>query len=248
METVGLKVHIGWRTFHTSAERNHPDQHVLYINVPPPASFIWLVSWLPIFLCPWLRDALRVWFLPKTVVLKMRNPDKANDYDTERTTYQQALKPLRRGRSPLFFGTALVDGPGFKDVQGICMGMIPGRPLSDLHREDLSPETLAFLDNGEEPPHSENLLSCELSANILDTYSELTSVNIVHGDPYPGNFILRDDGTVVALDFEQAHAPGDVNNDTEYRSLLYQFRWLVNDLVRKEQRDRATEGFGRSIR
>ena len=71
-------------------------------------------------------------------VLKMRNPDKANDYNTELATYQH-LKSLQGGCTPLFFGTALVNGPGFKDVEAICTENIPGRLLSKLHREDPEP-------------------------------------------------------------------------------------------------------------
>jgi serine/threonine-protein kinase len=47
-----------------------------------------------------------------------------------------------------------------------------------------------------------------LAGALLDHYARLHALGVVHGDPHPGNALVRPDGTLVLLDFGLARLPG----------------------------------------
>ncbi|KAK3331538.1 hypothetical protein B0H66DRAFT_587711 [Apodospora peruviana] len=71
------------RRFQAPAKRLDEDRLVFVLDVPPNPIACWLSSWVPQLVHSWLLQLLPEWFLPTTVVMKERNPAKADSYETK---------------------------------------------------------------------------------------------------------------------------------------------------------------------
>lgn len=139
--------------------------------------------------------------MPSTVILKERNPQKADDYENEIDTYRH-LQSLQGTLIPRMFGE-VVSYPHVqtryrmskRPIPAILLEYVEGVPLHSL------------------PP--EELKDPRLFEQLRDMYSLLTENGVVHGDPHLHNF-LRVEQRVMAIDFEFSHLvfpEGESNED-----------------------------------
>lgn len=161
---------------------------------------------MPQLVRSWLVRFLPEWFLPTSVILKERNPQRADSYENEIDTYHR-LQSLQGTHIPRFFGEVAVIYPpaemryqiSQRPTPAILLENVKGVPLQDLSIEELEDRRL----------HEE--LRC--------VYDKLTEHGVLHGDPRLHNF-LRHDGGVVAIDFEFSCLLSNTNisNEDEFRT------------------------------
>lgn len=161
---------------------------------------------MPQIVRSWLVRFLPEWFLPTSVILKERNPQRADSYENEIDTYHR-LQSLQGTHIPRFFGEVAVIYPpsemryqiSQRPTPAILLENVKGVPLQDLSIEELEDRRL----------HEE--LRC--------VYDKLTEHGVLHGDPRLHNF-LRHHERVVAIDFEFSYplSNSDASNEEEFRT------------------------------
>lgn len=144
--------------------------------------------------------------MPTSVILKERNPQKADSYENEIDTYHR-LQSLQGTHIPRFFGEVAVSYPpaqmryqiSQRPTPAILLENVKGVPLQDLLIEDLEDRRL----------HEQ--LRC--------VYDKLTEHGVLHGDPRLHNF-LRHNERVVAIDIEFSRplSNSDTSNEHEFRT------------------------------
>ncbi|KAK0672407.1 hypothetical protein QBC41DRAFT_313788, partial [Cercophora samala] len=175
------------RCFTALAEQIYTNWNVFRLNVPPNPTACWLSSWTPRLVCCWLQRLLSEWFLPTTVILKERNPQKADSYENEVDTYRH-LQSLQGRCIPRLFGEVAVSDPHAQKYQ------ISKRPTPAILLKNVGGVSLYSL-------LTKRLGNPRLLMELEDMYNLLTEKGVVHGDPRLHNF-LRVDQWIVALDFE----------------------------------------------
>lgn len=103
-------MHYGLRRFQAPAKRVWANRHVFRLQVPPVPLARWLSSWMPPLVRSWLLRWLPAWFLPTTVILKERNPEKADSFENEVEAYRR-LQALQGTHIPRFLGEVTVTRP-----------------------------------------------------------------------------------------------------------------------------------------
>ncbi|KAL2179613.1 uncharacterized protein P884DRAFT_268013 [Thermothelomyces heterothallicus CBS 202.75] len=198
-------IQFGFRRFRAPAKRIYANRHVFLLDVPPNPIACWLSSWMPQLVCSWLQRLLPEWFLPATVTLKERNPQKADSYENEIATYKH-LRHLQGHCIPRMFGeVASYDHEQTKY-------QISKRPIPSILLEKVEGESLHNLP-------AEELGNPRLLEELQDMYNLLTENGVVHGDPQLHNF-LRVGEKIVAIDFEFSRPlPSDITNEYELEDL-----------------------------
>ncbi|KAK4119949.1 hypothetical protein N657DRAFT_244972 [Parathielavia appendiculata] len=208
-ENIEIKdIQFGFRRFQAPAKRIYANRHVFLLDVPPNPIASWVSSWTPQLLRSWLERLLPEWFLPATVVLKERKPEKAEEYENEIDTYQR-LYPLQGQYIPRMFGEVASYNPSKTRYR------ISKRPTPAILLEKVEGDSLHSL-----PP--EELGDPLLLDQLQDMYRLLTENGVVHGDAKLHNFLRDRMGKrIVAIDFELSHPlPDDVTNDNELETLI----------------------------
>jgi tRNA A-37 threonylcarbamoyl transferase component Bud32 len=149
------------------------------------------------------------WFLPTSVILKERNPERADSYENEIDTYRH-LRSLQGTHIPRLFGEAAIHDHertrfqiSKRPIPAILLEHVDGDPLHSLPTEEL-----------ENP---------RLVKQLEEMYRLLTKNDVVHGDPRLHNF-LRVGDKVFAIDFELSSPPGDTTNKHELETLKSEIR------------------------
>ncbi|KAK4649711.1 uncharacterized protein QC761_0024170 [Podospora bellae-mahoneyi] len=219
-EDCGTKdIQFGFRRFRAPAKRIYANRNVFLLDVPPNPIASWLLFWMPQLVC-WLQRLLPEWFLPTTVILKERNPTKADDYENEIDTYLH-LRSLQGTHIPRLFGEVTVSDPHAQRYR------ISKRPTPAILLENVEGVSLYNLP-------TEELGNPDLLRGLKDIYNLLTEKGVVHGDPKLHNF-LRVDQRIVAIDFELSNPlPSDITNELELRD-------LVSEIA---QREKQAQGAG----
>ncbi|KAK4175043.1 hypothetical protein QBC36DRAFT_347424 [Triangularia setosa] len=159
----------------SSQKRIYANRHVFLLDVPPNPIACWLLFWIPQLVCSWLQRLLPEWFLPTTVILKERNPNKADNYENEIGTYLH-LRSLQGTHFCLRnYQTSKPPTPA------ILLENIEGVSLHNLPTEELG--------------------NPRLLGELQDMYNLITEKGVVHGDPRLHIF-LRVNNRVVAIDFD----------------------------------------------
>ncbi|KAL2143200.1 hypothetical protein VTI28DRAFT_278 [Corynascus sepedonium] len=212
-------IQFGFRHFRAPAKRIYADRHVFRLNVPPSPIQCWLPSWTPQLVRSWLQRLLPEWFLPTSVILKERNPEKADNYENEIDTYLH-LRSLQGTHIPRLFGEVAVSYPhaqrryqmSKRPTPAILLENVEGVPLHHLPTEDLG--------------------NPRLLEELQGMYNLLTEEGVVHGDPRLHNF-LRVDKRIVAIDFEFSYPlPSDITNEDGLETLKIEI----------EKRERQEQG------
>ncbi|KAK4654800.1 hypothetical protein QC762_0069350 [Podospora pseudocomata] len=205
-EDCGIKdIQFGFRHFRAPAKRIYGNRNVFLLDVPPNPIASWLSLWMPQLVRSWLQRLLPEWFLPTTVILKERNPTKADSYENEIDTYLH-LRSLQGTYIPRLFGEVTVSDPHAQRYQ------ISKRPTPAILLENVEGVSLYNLP-------TEELGNPRLLEELKDMYNLLTEKGVVHGDPKLHNF-LRVDKKIVAIDFELSHPlPSDITNEHELEDL-----------------------------
>ncbi|KAL2259686.1 hypothetical protein VTK26DRAFT_6541 [Humicola hyalothermophila] len=205
-ENIVIKdIQFGFRRFRAPAKQIYINQHVFLLDVRPNPFTRWLSSWAPGLVSSWLQRLLPEWFLPTTVVLKERNPQRADSYENEIATYQH-LRPLQGHCIPRMLGEVASYNHeqtryqmSKRPVPGILLENVQGVSLQDLPAKEL-----------EDP---------RLIEELKDMYSLFTKNGVVHGDPRLHNFI-RTGERIVAIDLEFCHPlPSDITNEDGLETL-----------------------------
>jgi tRNA A-37 threonylcarbamoyl transferase component Bud32 len=157
--------------------------------------------------------------LPTSVILKERNPEKADNYENEIDTYLH-LRSLQGTHIPRLFGEVAVSYThaqrkyqmSKRPTPAILLENVEGVPLDHLSTEELG--------------------NPRLLEELQGMYNLLTEEGVVHGDPRLHNF-LRVDNRIVAIDFEFSYPlPSDITNKDELETLKIEI----------EKRGRKAEG------
>lgn len=127
-------------------------------------------------LCPWARACWPEWFLPATVILKKRKIGWEAEFKTEKQAYD-VLKPIQGTIVPYFYGEAVYDGS-----PALVLSFIEGETLTHLWR---------------------NLPEKVLEQRFEEALGALTSYGVHYTDAKLDNFMMRNDGGLVVIDFEQ---------------------------------------------
>ncbi|KAK3312473.1 hypothetical protein B0H66DRAFT_585116 [Apodospora peruviana] len=201
------------RRFQAPAKRLDEDRLVFVLDVPPNPIACWLSSWVPQLVHSWLLQLLPEWFLPTTVVMKERNPAKADSYENEGTYI------------PRLFGEVAVNNPCTQRRHQISTRPTPAILLEKV--EGVSLHSLS----------TQELKSPFLLNELQGMYNLLTKNGVVHGDPRLHNF-LRIDKRIVAIDFEFSYPlPSDVTNKDELETLKLEIGKRVRQEVGVELDD-----------
>lgn len=193
--------------------------------MPPPSAglrcFRWLVSHFTRRLRALLQQRLLPeWFLPEAVFLKQRNPTRAGDHPNELFIYRHLG---RLDCIPHLFGPTTVRGPHSTEIPALLLELVPGTSLWDIPLENrISPEARDAISQGRDLESPDDAPDRELWEALKLTYEKLTRAGVWHEDYRPDNLIRREDGTIVAVDFEFASLlkPGETNIEG-LRTLLY---------------------------
>ncbi|KAK4095747.1 hypothetical protein N658DRAFT_99969 [Parathielavia hyrcaniae] len=199
------EIQFRFRRFRAPAERIYANRHVFRLKVPPSPIQCWLPSWTPQLVRSWLERLLPEWFLPTSVILKERNPEKADNYENEIGTYLH-LRSLQGTHIPRLFGEVAVYPHAQRRYQmsrrpipAILLENVEGVPVHNLSTEELGDPRLL--------------------EELQGIYNLLTEKGVVHGDPRLHNF-LRVDNRIVAIDFEFSYPlPSDITNKDELETL-----------------------------
>ncbi|KAK4243264.1 hypothetical protein C7999DRAFT_36416 [Corynascus novoguineensis] len=198
-------IQFGFRRFRAPAKRIYANRHVFLLDVPPNPIACWLLSWTPQLVRSWLQRLLPEWFLPTTVILKERNPQKADGFENEIATYQH-LRPLQGHCIPRMFGEVA----SYDHEQSRYQ--MSKRPIPGLLLEKVEGVSLHSLP-------AEELRNPRLLEDLKDMYKLLTDNGVVHRDPQLHNF-LRVGEKIVAIDFELSRPlPSDITNEHELETL-----------------------------
>ncbi|KAK4663885.1 uncharacterized protein QC763_0080150 [Podospora pseudopauciseta] len=198
-------IQFGFRRFRAPAKRIYGNRNVFLLDVPPNPIASWLSFWIPQLVRSWLQRLLPEWFLPTTVILKERNPNKADSYENEIATYLH-LRSLQGTYIPRLFGEVAVSDPHAQRYQ------ISKRPTPAILLENVEGVSLHNLP-------TEELGNDQLLKELQCMYDLLTKNGVLHGDPRLHNF-LRVDQRVVAIDFELSEPlVGDITNEEELETL-----------------------------
>ncbi|KAK1773026.1 hypothetical protein QBC45DRAFT_428647 [Copromyces sp. CBS 386.78] len=211
-------IQFGFRRFQAPATRISANRSVFLLDVPPSPIACWLPSWMPQLVRSLLQRLLPEWFLPTTVILKERNPAKADSYENEIAAYQD-LQQLQGHCIPRLFGQAAIHDHRQTRYQmsklpipGILLEKVEGVPLHNFPAEELGDRLLE---------------------QLQETYRLLTEEGVVHGDPNLHNFIRVNNERTVAIDFEFSYPlPSDIRNEHDFETLKDQI----------ERQKKAAEG------
>ncbi|KAK4107118.1 hypothetical protein N656DRAFT_742471 [Canariomyces notabilis] len=202
-------IQFGFRRFQAPAKRIDEKRHVFLLDVPSSPIYRWLPSWTPQLVRSWLQRLLPEWFLPTSVILKERNPDRADSYENEIDTYRH-LQSLQGTHIPRLFGEAAVydhertrSQISKRPIPAILLEHVDGKPLHSLPTEELENPCLV--------------------KQLEEIYRLFTKNGVVHGDPRLRNF-LRVGDKVFAIDFELSSPPGDITNKHELETLKSEIR------------------------
>ncbi|KAK4652591.1 hypothetical protein QC762_0074710 [Podospora pseudocomata] len=202
-------IQFGSRRFRAPAKRIYANRNVFLLDVPPNPIACWLSFWMPQLVCSWLQQLLPEWFLPTTVILKERNPNKADNYENEIDTYLH-LRSLQGTHIPRLFGEVAVSYAQRRY-------QISKRPTPAILLENVEGVSLHNLP-------TEELGNPRLLGELQNIYNLLTKKGVVHGDPRLHNF-LRVDQRIVAIDFEFSYPlPSDITNEDELEGLKSEIR------------------------
>lgn len=167
---------------------------------------------MPWTVLSWLPRLLPEWFLPPRVILKQRNPERADSYENEIDTYER-LRPLRGTRIPRFLGEVAVLCPAAEMRHQISQRPTPAILLEHIEGvalRDLAPQELG---------------NPSLVDRLQALYGKLTEQGVVHGDPELHKFLRLGDESIVAIDFEFAHPlPSTITNEDELETLKTMMR------------------------
>ncbi|KAJ4291566.1 hypothetical protein N0V88_006164 [Collariella sp. IMI 366227] len=175
---------------------------------------------MPQLVHSWLQRLLPAWFLPSSLVLKERNPDKVEGYENEIDTYLH-LRSLQGTHIPRFFGEVAVAYPERQTRYRLSKRPTPGILLENI--EGVSLQSLQI----------QELESPTLVEELQGVYDQLTREGIVHGDPRLHNFLRRaSDKRIVAIDFEFSYPlPSDITNQDALETLKSEIekrgRWRI---------------------
>lgn len=184
-------MHYGLRRFQAPAKRVWANRHVFRLQVPPVPLARWLSSWMPPLVRSWLLRWLPAWFLPTTVILKERNPEKADSFENEVEACRR-LQALQGTHIPRFLGEVTVTRPDDEMKYQLSRRRVPAILL-----ECVEGEVLDDLDN-------EALQDSRLIEQLRAFYGLLDEHGVAHGDPALHNFMRTSKG-LVAIDFEFAY-------------------------------------------
>ncbi|KAK4205963.1 hypothetical protein QBC37DRAFT_159483 [Rhypophila decipiens] len=202
------------RRFQAPAKRLDEDRLVFVLDVPPNSIACWLSSWVPQLVHSWLLQLLPEWFLPTTVVMKERNPAKADSYENEIETYLH-LRSLQGTYIPRLFGEVAVNNPCTQRRHQISTRPTPAILLEKV--EGVSLHSLS----------TEELKGPFLLNELQGVYNLLTKNGVVHGDSRLYNF-LRIDNRIVAIDFEFSYPlPSEITNEDELETLKIEIKKRV---------------------
>ncbi|KAK0739020.1 hypothetical protein B0T21DRAFT_361771 [Apiosordaria backusii] len=161
---------------------------------------------MPQLVRSWLQRLLPEWFLPTTVILKERNPTKADNYENEIATYLH-LRSLQGTHIPRLFGKVAVIYPHEQRKYQFSKRPTPAILLENVEGVSLHNLPIEELGN----PH--------LLKELQDMYDLLTENGVCHGDPRLHNF-LRVDKRIVAIDFEFSRPlSSKITNEDELETL-----------------------------
>ncbi|KAK4643733.1 hypothetical protein QC761_0070950 [Podospora bellae-mahoneyi] len=198
-------IQFGFRRFRAPAKRIYGNRNIFLLDVPPNPIASWLSFWMPQLVRSWLQRLLPEWFLPTSVILKERNPTKADSYENEIATYLH-LRSLQGTHIPRLFGEVAVSDPHAQRYQ------ISKRPIPAILLENIEGVSLHNL------PIKE-LRNLPLVEELQNIYALLTKGGVVHGDPRLHNF-LRVNKRIVAIDFEFSRPlSSKITNEDELETL-----------------------------
>lgn len=250
MDTGHVTVYFRGRKFLASAD--HIDEyrpHVYRIDVPPlsPSWLLWLVVLLPKLLQCWIQRPFPQWFLPETILVKERNPDRPEDLDNERHYYQH-LQDLQGTYIPRFFGEAAVYSDAGR-TPALLLEYVRGTSLHALPIKRLvSRKALKDINQGCRLGYSDfGIPDRELWDALRRMYDKLTERGVLHGDAKLDKFLLSDGGFVVAIDFEFARSlplPSGETNEEGLMSLISFIQTYARDAARRRRQRRNLRAKG----
>lgn len=209
------------RFIRAPAQRIHDNRFVFVLDISPNPIAAWLSLWIPRVVRSWLERLLPEWFLPASVILKERNPEKANFFDNEIAAYRH-LQPLQGNCIPRMFGEVSC----YDHHDQIRHQMISKRPIPAMLLEKVEGKPLYNLP-------TEDLESPGLLEELKEMYNQLTKYHVVHGDPTLANF-HRVGKRIVALDLEFSYfLPSDIKNED---ALLTLEDLIKYELERREEK------------
>ncbi|KAK4200250.1 hypothetical protein QBC40DRAFT_280511 [Triangularia verruculosa] len=202
-EDCGIK--FSFRRFRVPVKRIYGNRNVFLLDVPPNLIASWLLFWMPQLVRSWLQRLLPEWFLPTSVILKERNPNKADSYENEIATYLH-LRSLQGTYIPRLFGEVAVSDPHAQRYQ------ISKRPTPAILLENVEGVSLHNL------PIKE-LGNPRLLEELQNIYTLFTKGGVIYRDPRLHNF-LRVDKRIVAIDFEFSRPlSSKITNEDELETL-----------------------------
>ncbi|RWA08487.1 hypothetical protein EKO27_g6631 [Xylaria grammica] len=217
-EPVLKEIRFGNRFMRLPAQKIHENRYVYRIDIPPSPIGKWFSFLVPYPIRTWVENLFPEWFLPRTIILKERNPTRPAEFRNEVSIYKR-LRHLQGINIPRCFGTAVSDD--FDPA--LVLSYVEGTPLYQLDLEELiSPRVLEAHRQRTTLRHlkDEDIPNPKLLSELNDMYDVLTRNGVVHGDPKLHNFIRTKD-RVVAIDFEfSCLLPSDVTNAEELRTLI----------------------------
>ncbi|KAK4220410.1 hypothetical protein QBC38DRAFT_494452 [Podospora fimiseda] len=211
-------IQFGSRRFQAKAKRISANRHVFLLDIPPTPTVSWLSLWMPQPARLWLQRLLPEWFLPTCVILKERNPNKADNYENEVDTYLH-LQTLQGRCIPRLFGEVAIHNHSDRRCQ------ISKRPIPAILLEHVRGVPIHSLP-------AKELGNPQLVEKLQAVYDLLTKEGVLHGDPELHNFLYVD-SKIVAIDFEFSSpiSDGGITNYEELETLKDQ----IEDRIEQEQ-------------
>ena len=153
----------------------------------------------------WLQGAFPVWVLPKRLIVKELDPEKAHAFQKEKEAYTK-LQHLQGGIIPIYYGSVLVEHPGQPGLrEAHLLELVNGTSLDKFPLEQLNQDVLR--------------------KEMEDAFAPFTEANIVHGDPEARHFFYTSSGKLRVIDFGGAYVEdhraallneGDIRNALEW--------------------------------
>jgi predicted Ser/Thr protein kinase len=129
---------------------------------------------------PSIEASYPEWFLPSTVIVRMRKQDWNSEFEKEKRIYHH-LKALQGTVIPIFYGEATYDRS-------------PAFVLSKIHGQRLFDTDFGSRLEADDPI---------LGGKLEEAFKALTEYGVIHGDPGMHNLFEVED-RVMIVDFEQA--------------------------------------------
>ncbi|PQE16003.1 kinase-like domain protein [Rutstroemia sp. NJR-2017a WRK4] len=189
-----LELYMGRRRITaTSSDRLDPNRMVYRLKIQKPTIF----GYIPIaIVCsmvgylvdtfPSIKTRYPEWFLPPTVIVKIRKQDWNKEFEMEKRIYHH-LKPLQGTVIPLFYGEAIYD-------------QSPAFVISEIHGQ-----RLCDTDFKSRPEADDHILEAKLE----EAFQALTEYGVTYHDAEMHNTFEVDD-RVMLIDFEQCQFKSEV--------------------------------------